>query len=291
MPPLPLPGRVQPEPDELPEAWIVRLAEANHCTVRVLLRHVGVHQNDFSLRDWENTWLALERASGIGLNHFQRDHDNALSRLYGPALIKHRSHAIRICPECFKTLDYLPTWTKTIYSYVCEKHALMLIDRCSTCRQELRYLFNQAGVFLHCHQCATPYGTMTSIPVADAVARFQGTINRSAINPSLDHAAFFEIKKRNAASAAFFAELHRKGERWRPFEGRGRAERRFVALGTIVGGTEDIYSASHLVFAYSTQTKKISLPTNTYFLRSYLEEVAEKIHSALHRHHGHRLGK
>ncbi|CAM4143470.1 TniQ family protein [Deinococcus marmoris] len=289
--PLSLPGRVQPEPDELPEAWIVRLAEANHCTVRVLLRHIGVHQSDFSLRDWANTWLALERVSGIGLNDFPRDQDNALSRLYGAALIKHRSHSIRICPECFKTLYHLPSWTKTIYSYVCEKHALMLIGTCPTCRQELRYLFNQVGVFLRCHHCATPYSMMTSTPVPDAAARFQQMINRSATNLSLDHAAFFEITNSNAASALFFDELHRGHERRRPFEGRRRAERRFVALGTLVGGTEDIYAVSHLVFAYSTQTRKISLPTNNYFLRPYLEEVAEKIHDALHLHHGHRLGK
>ena len=150
------PAHPPPYPDELLSSWLVRLAHANGLKVQTFCHHeFGIaHQVwnrdvDRLAPDWlltrlkEGSGLPLDIVSGTTLipYHGRLYHQRPLSgqlRWILPLQLYHRKRqgfGLQYCPHCLAedTEPYFRrVWRVALYTF-CQKHNVMLLDRCPVC--------------------------------------------------------------------------------------------------------------------------------------------------------------
>ncbi|BBO99313.1 TniQ family protein [Sulfuriferula nivalis] len=150
----PLLIRPEPENNEGPRGYLLRLAEANYLQM-IDLEKLGVL---FTLDSLQSNGLMPNSA----LDPVLYDYLTRLTDLWNQKPRIWNSQAARFCPHCLKNE---PVWQVgwELYFYdACPEHGVWLIDRCSSCGQNIKW---GRGALLRC-QCGADL--RQEVPVASS---------------------------------------------------------------------------------------------------------------------------
>jgi hypothetical protein len=163
-----LPTHPQWQVDELLSSWILRLAWANDCKVHTLCSKIAGNQHTVWNRDVDRmapAWLidGLGRRTGkhpadirsLSLSYLmeridERHHPRGNGTWVLPLGIWHRKrlgYGTQFCPLCLR-MDEVPyvrrSWRLAYYTE-CERHAVLLMDRCPNCAAPFDYFRGELG--------------------------------------------------------------------------------------------------------------------------------------------------
>lgn len=203
-----LPVRFKPLPDELFTSWLVRLARGNgtklHTFSSLLFseRRVWSRDLDKSADDRhldvmiENTGFAPDLISETFLRSFEgkfyeRHTPNGNTAWLMPSGIYHqtrRNRGLQMCPACLKEdgeSSYYRKFWRVSWVTVCEKHRIILLDRCPGCASPIVFHRGEMGyrsLYSHfsnvkcpsCNLCWTANRTIdAALPAHPDVVRLQ----------------------------------------------------------------------------------------------------------------------
>jgi hypothetical protein len=154
------PAHPQPLPDELLSSWMIRLAHANGYKVQSFYAHFFGKERSIWTRDIDHqgpAWLIEGLSAGAGLPvdrvqaltlrgfesfAFEQYNDRGVTRGLLPLGVRHRTRTAygqQFCPSCLDEdpVPYMRRRWRLAVCVVCERHQVLLDDRCSNCGRPL----------------------------------------------------------------------------------------------------------------------------------------------------------
>ena len=163
-----LPARTAPLPDELLSSWLVRLAMAHGMKlhsfcVEVFGRKAQIWNRDIDKLADERVLRIVSQRTGVGYERvFQTTLAAYAGKIYEthnpkgntvwtmPIGVYHRKrlrHGLQFCPYCLRE-DAEPYYRRTwrlSWIVSCEKHGVLLHDRCPGCENPIVFFRNEMG--------------------------------------------------------------------------------------------------------------------------------------------------
>lgn len=178
------PVHLKPYPDELLSSWLLRLAHAHGLKLQTFCSRVFGKEKSIWNRDIDKfapEWLInhLAAATGTPLQDvinttlksyegvlYETHQPNGNTRWVNPIGIYHRTHknfGLQFCPICLRhdTDPYFRKYWRLAFFTECEKHHILLHDRCPDCGSAVNFHRVEMGIrslikpksVVNCFQC------------------------------------------------------------------------------------------------------------------------------------------
>ncbi len=162
--------RPEPENNEGPRGYLLRLAEANYLQMTDLA-NLGVF---FTIDSLRNNGLLPNPALDPALHEYLirlTDLWNQKSRIWN-------SQAARFCPHCLKNEPVWKVGWELYFFDACPEHGVWLVDRCSSCGREIKW---GRGELLRC-QCGADLRQEIPVDCSPAVTALVKALQNALSN-------------------------------------------------------------------------------------------------------------